>query len=298
MSDQESTTTVVTSENLQDFQFARLGIDNDAAPENEEVIEPEVKENKDESKDDHEDKDEDKHKPNPKLQERFSKLTKQREEARLEAQAAKDESAALKARLDALEAPAKQAQKSEDDEPSPNDFTDAFEYARELAKWSANQALKNRERTEIEAKQKERRGKVVEAWNSKMAETKAEIPDFDDMVESSQVMVSDAVRDALIESDVGPRILYHLASNDEDAEKLTGMSTSAALRFIGRLEAKYEKVAKSETKEDNTSTKKVSVSKAPAPINPIKSTGQPTISDGENLSYSEYKALRAAGKIK
>ena len=61
------------------------------------------------------------------------------------------------------------------------------------------------------------------------------------MVASSSVVVNDAVRDAIIESDIGPRILYELASDDELAEKLTSLSTAGALKLIGKLEAQFEK---------------------------------------------------------
>jgi len=42
-------------------------------------------------------------------------------------------------------------------------------------------------------------------------------------------VVSNEVRDAIFESEVGPRILYHLAENPEIAEQLQGMTLTKAL---------------------------------------------------------------------
>jgi hypothetical protein len=52
--------------------------------------------------------------------------------------------------------------------------------------------------------------KLIDAWGQRVKAAKAEMPDFDDMVGSADVVVSNEVRDAIFESDVGPRILYHL----------------------------------------------------------------------------------------
>ena len=121
------------------------------------------------------------------------------------------------------------------------------------------------------------------------------MPDFEDMVSSSEVAVSDQVRDAILESDIGPKILYHLAENPEIGDKLAKMSTINALREIGRLEAKLEAPTGSE--------KPVSVSKAPAPIKPIKAMGSTLDSkidsNGEfHGTYAQWKAARQSGKIR
>jgi hypothetical protein len=120
------------------------------------------------------------------------------------------------------------------------------------------------------------------------------LPDFDDMVSSSDVVVSDQVRDAILESDVGPRILYHLAENPEIAQKISKASLITALREIGKLEAKFEKT---EPKEVKTVAVK---SKAPAPISPLKGTSseQAVITDTDKMTYAQYKAMRQAKRIR
>jgi hypothetical protein len=105
------------------------------------------------------------------------------------------------------------------------------------------------------------------------------------------------VRDAIVESDVGPRILYELASNDELAEKLSAMTTAGALKLIGKLEAQFEKTDAPVKAGKKTVTAK---SNAPEPIRPLRSTGgvAEVSMDGNDMSYQQWKAARQAGKIR
>ena len=148
---------------------------------------------------------------------------------------------------------------------------------------------------EAQAKEAEERQKVINQWTSKVAEAKKSLPDFDDMVASSDVVVNDDIRDAILESDVGPQVLYHLAENTDFAKKIAGMSPKAALREIGKLEARFEK--------NEAPPQPVAKSKAPAPINPIRSGSfKPDVPlDSNGVFYgtaSQWKELRRAGKIR
>ena len=129
-----------------------------------------------------------------------------------------------------------------------------------------------------------------------MQAAKASLPDFDEIVASSDVVVNDDVRDAILESDVGPQVLYHLAENDELAKKIAGMSPKAALREIGKLE---ERLSVKPTAKQETVVK----SRAPAPISPIRGgvapVDVPIGSDGEfHGTYAQWKAQRRTGKIR
>lgn len=295
MSESKEAGSVVTSENFAEFTAQKLGLADrvEAAAEVvEDTSEPDSASEQSEPKSEDEAKT---GKQNPKLEKRFSEITKQREAAREEARREREAREALEARLAELEQRNKPQPQAEvlDEEPRPEQFNDAFEYARALAEYSAEQALKNRDRAEMEKKLAAEQEKLVEAWNERLEATKKELPDYTDMIESSDVMVSDQVRDALLESEAGPRILYHLAENPDYAEKLSKMTVISALREIGKLEAKFEK----------TETKPVVRSKAPAPINPLKATGSamdtPVNSDGEfHGTYSQWREARKAGKIR
>jgi hypothetical protein len=291
--------TVVTSENLAEFNANKLGLASESSPTAAEVdenpSEPAAQDGQSEPKlaEDEATGTEEK-KQNPKLEKRFSELTKQRKEAEARAEE-------LERRLAAIEgkqAPQQVLQAPESNQkPTPDNYKDAFEYAEALAEWSAEQALVKREQ---EVKQKEfevQKQKVIQTWQQKLEATIAELPDYEDMVTSSNVKVNDTVRDAILESEVGPRILYELASDDEMAEKLSTMSTASALKLIGKLEAKFEKTEEPVKAEKKTVAAK---SKAPEPIRPLRSTGgvADVGMDGNDMSYQQWKAARQAGKIR
>jgi len=299
MSDKEAGQ-VLTSENAAEFYANRLGLaespaETEAVEEAEPVAEVEQSEPKEAEKEANQ---EGERKQNPKLEKRFSEITKQREEARQEAQRERQARVELEQRLAALEQN-KQPQQAFniDQEPQPSQFSDAFEYAKALAEFSTEKALAERDRQVAQQREQEAQQKIIQSWAQKVQEAKAELPDFDDLVASSDVVVNNAVRDAILESDVGPKILYHLAENNDLAKKIASLSPNAALREIGKLEAKFEVTP--ETKQ----TAPVVRSKAPTPIQPIRG-GQgkadvPISADGEfHGSYQAWKAARKSGKIR
>jgi hypothetical protein len=287
---------IVTSENLADFNADKLGLASEQSPTAAEVdknpSEPAADKGQSEPKlADDEATGTDEKKQNPKLEKRFSELTKQRKEAEARAEELERRLAAIESKQAPIQAP------ESNQKPSPDSYKDAFEYAEALAQWSAEQALAKRE---LEVKQKEfevQKQKVIQTWQQKLEATIAELPDYEDMVTSSSMSVNDTVRDAIIESDVGPRILYELASNDELAEKLSAMSTAGALKLIGKLEAQFEKTDAPAKAEKKTVAAK---SKAPEPIRPLRSTGgvADVGMDGNDMSYQQWKAARQAGKIR
>lgn len=299
MSDKEAGQ-VLTSENAAEFYANRLGLaespaDTEAVEETPEpVAEAEQSEPKEAEKEANQ---EGERKQNPKLEKRFSEITKQREEARQEAQRERQARVDLEQRLAAMEQQRQPQAINVDQEPQPSQFSDAFEYAKALAEFSTERALAERDRQVAQAKEQEAQQKIIQSWAQKVQDAKADLPDFDDLVASSDVVVNNAVRDAILESDVGPKILYHLAENNDLAKKIASLSPNAALREIGRLEARFE--AKPETKQ----TAPVVRSKAPAPIQPIRGgQGQPDVpmsANGEwHGSYQAWKLARKAGKIR
>lgn len=289
---------VVTSENLAEFNAKRMGLADSTPSEAAPSAEPQEVDNgqsepveASEEATTTEDR-----KRNPKLEIRFEKITKQREEARAEAQREREARESLEAKVRELES-RNQPQKVEAaEEPRPEQFTDMYEYAKALTDYKVDQRLSEEKQKEALAKVEAQRQQVINTWAKRVESAKAEMPDFEAMVGSADVVVSNEVRDAIFESDVGPQVLYHLAENPEIAEKLQGMTVTSALRTIGRLEAQF---AKAETQTKPV----VGKSKAPAPINPIRSAANGRdvnlTSDGNfHGSYQAWKAARLAGRIR
>lgn len=291
-------TTVVTSENLAEFNAKRMGLADSTPSEAAPVAEPpEVDNGQSEPVEASEEATatEDR-KRNPKLEIRFEKITKQREEARAEAQREREARESLEAKVRELEGRTKPEKVEASEEPRPEQFTDMYEYAKALTDYKVDQRLAEEKQKEAQAKVEAQRQQVINTWAKRVESAKAEMPDFEAMVGSADVVVSNEVRDAIFESEVGPQVLYHLAENPELAEKLQGMTVTSALRTIGKLEAQFEKA------EPQTKTA-VGKSKAPAPINPIRSAANGRdvnlTSDGNfHGSYQAWKAARLAGRIR
>lgn len=292
---------VVTSENLAEFNAKKLGLADtesnqaaaaEQAEPTEEVVQSEPS-GEDEAKVTEEKK------PNPKLERRFSQITRERESAREEARRERELRESLEAQLKELQTKGQPtAEPKVESEPKPEQFTDMYEYQQALIDYRVDQRLMEEKQKEANARAEAERQKVINTWAKRVEAAKAEIPDFEDMVGSADVAVSNEVRDAIFESEVGPRVLYHLAENPDIAEKLNGMTVTAALRMIGKLEAQFETDKKTEELKP-VATK----SKAPAPINPLRSSANGRdvnlTSDGQfHGSYQAWKAARLAGRIR
>jgi len=305
MSDDRQAGTVVTSENLAEFHAQKLGLavedapvlveespeeDSERAVEAESQSEPEAEKEAEVT---------DKPKQNPKIEKRFSELTKQRELAKQEAAKEREAREALEARLREIEQ--KVNPQPVDDpvgqKPQPSQFQDAFEYAEALAEWTAEKVIAEREKAEADRRANEERNKVIQSWTQKVEAAKAKLPDFEEMVASADVAVSDQIRDAIIESDVGPQVLYHLAENTDYARKLAEMPVAKALKELGKLEARFE------VKDEPEAKPVARQSKAPSPIRPLKASSSaadvPINADGEfHGTYQQWREMRQARKIR
>ena len=233
--------------------------------------------------------------PNPKVEKRFSELTKQREDARRDAEAhriareaTETENRELKSRLNP---PAKAVPEGE---PQPGQFADAFEYAKALSHHAVGQALNQRDRDDAGRKEEALRTAVVDQFNKHEAKVKAEIEDYAEVVSTSEILIKDRVIQAILKSDVGPQLRYYLAKNPDYTALLNSKPDDSQLVEIGKLEAQLS--------APTLAKPVVTPSKASSPISPIrgtKSVDSPIGSDGEyHGTYADWKAQRRSGKIK
>ena len=292
---------VITSDTAHTFYAERLGLADEPVVETESV-----KKESDKTKGNKQSEPEAEAEANTEqtTEKRSEKLNKRFDKVTQRAKEAEARSVELENRLKEYEAKATPQQEpvraTIEGKPQASQFNDAFEYAEALAEWSAEKALKDRDIADQQRKAEEERNKVAESWNKKVSKAKEAIPDFNKVVSKSSVVVSDAIRDAILESDVGPQILYHLASDDDFAQSIASMPAIKALKEIGRLEARYE----GEQEKPEKKAKTVATSKAPAPISPLKggkSAGADVLVDtnGEFYgSYAQWKAARLANKIR
>ena len=133
------------------------------------------------------------------------------------------------------------------------DYNDLEAYTEALTDWKLEQRFTEKE-------QKSKAATVVKNYNDRVTEFSKVRPDFQEVLANSDLVISDPVKELIFDSDVGPAIALHLAENEELAERIKGMSIVRQVAEIGKLEDKL-----TQKKVD----KKV-VSKAPAPVSPIK----------------------------
>lgn len=300
--DKQPRVKVVTPDNFNAYVNERLGIDPEAdAKKALEAVETEKAERKDEGEVDLAEVPE---KKKSKINERFKELTDKRKEAEklaeeraLEAKEAKEERDRLKAEKEALLAKYETPKEDLGPEPELKDFANVEEYSKALKDWTIETAKREERAKQIQAQEEKRTQEIQKQWSKNLTEARKDIPDYDEVLNTSEVKVSDQVRDAILESDVGPKILHHLAKNPDLADKIGEMTVGGALRAIGRLEAEL-------SGKPQPKTTLAEISKAPAPISPLKGENAPvgslkgTDDVPKNWNYEDWKKARQAGKIK
>jgi hypothetical protein len=224
------------------------------------------------------------------LNERFSKITAEKNAAIQKAAERERELAELRSKY---EPPAAVP----DVEPDPAKYTDAKEYAEDYASWKIG-ANKAKERQEAE--QRTRAG-LLERFNKERDTLKSSVDDWDARVaEKSHIQMHSEVIDHIMESDYPAQIFYEMTA--EDAERINNLPTMRArLREVTRMEEKLRKSGAEQSAPAKTA-QTAEVSKAPPPINPIKSTHSDPPNkvdkDGNFVgTQEEYEKARRAGKI-
>jgi hypothetical protein len=296
MSDKEASN-VVTSENSADFYSQKLGLTNETPVEavvEETPAEPTEEVVEDEPSAEEEAKTTGKKKG---IDKRFKELTSERELARQEADRERQARIELENQLKEIQTRTEQSKKGAevDPEPQPSQFGDMVEYYKALSEWNTDKAMRERDQRELQARMDAEKARVMSSWNEKQNKFKSENPDYEEKVKQLQFPASQEVQDAILTSDFGAEVLYHLGKNPDLAKKIVEMPLTKALKELGKIEAQFE----SKPEEKPVVTK----SNAPKPISPLKATSSaadtPIGSDGQfHGTYQQWKEARKAGKIR
>lgn len=223
--------------------------------------------------------------PIPKgVQKRIDRAVRQKYEAEARTKMLEERLAALETR----QQPAPVAKTVDNSEPKLENFDNFDEYVRAKAEYIADQKItktlserEERQRAEYEAAERQ---KTADSWAKRLTAATAELPDFEDVLASSDVPMTNAMRDAIMESDVGPRLAYYLAQNPDDASAIAAMSPIGAIRALGRI-------------EERLATQKPPVAKAaPAPIKPVSGRASASKDPGKmtDAEYSKWRKSAAA----
>lgn len=174
--------------------------------------------------------------------------------------------------------------------PDPNKYDSYDKYIEDLTDYKVKLF-----RQEDEAKNQQRQiqsehAKRTQTFEEKISEFKKTAQDFDEVIsEIEDVNGTPALHDAILSSDLGPKLLYELAKNPKELERINSLPPAAVYKEIGKLEAKFE--------QKSSPAPVVKTTNAPRPIKPVgaNSTAASTKSIyDENISQAEYERRRAA----
>lgn len=237
---------------------------------------------------------------------RIAELTKARREAERKEAAQAEENAELRARLDALEkkltgddddgnTDGKGDSNADDDEgrPDPNKFKYGEldpEFQEALLDWKVDKRL-NKEKAEREKAQKseaaeQQAQEIRESYDQKIDIGIAEYDDFEDVVvkaaDEGKFPLTQETAMMVLESDVGHHVIYQIASDNDLAKKLAGMTPQQQAREFGRLEAQY-------TSKDAPKPKKKASAAPVPPSRAVKGGGAPKKFDPSSASFEELE---------
>lgn len=226
------------------------------------------------------------------FQRRVEKLTKAKAEAQREAEYWKRE--ALKhGATDTKTEPAKttQATKADDGKPKPEAFDSHAEYVEALTEWKTDQKLKahaeEQRRKALETEQEQ----LITAHSKRVQAFAEKTEDWDEaLAEVEDIQLSPALQQILVTSENGPELIYALAKERAELERIVKLPPIAAARALGAFEAKLSAKAAEAAKPKETKK----LTQAPKPIEPVggnKGAVAKSIADPD-LSFADYVKLR------
>jgi hypothetical protein len=177
-----------------------------------------------------------------------------------------------------------------DGEPQADQFETYQEYVNALTDWKVEQKFKAREEAEKKTALEREQEKLFTSHQERVKSFAEKTKDFQDVMESvDHIPVSVTLQDIILNSDNGPELMYTLAKDPENFERIAKLGPIAAAREIGRIESKINHDAK--TSEEPKITKQVT--NAPKPIAPIGSGTGTVKKSPDEMTLAEYTAWRS-----
>lgn len=210
------------------------------------------------------------------VQKRIDELVRQREEYRALFEQERQERARM---LDMMRMP--QQRQEHTGKPELSQFENHEDYLEALSDWKVSLKL-DEERRQREAQERQREAAQKQAaFRERLAQAADKFEDFHEVV-TADVSISEAVGEAIKDSDYGPELMYFFGKNPTEARRISALNPVAAIREIGRLESRFQEASKPKPKP---------VSNAPEPVKPLG--GKEVASKRpEDMPMDEYIAWR------
>jgi hypothetical protein len=98
-------------------------------------------------------------------------------------------------------------------------------------------------------------------------------------------LCTDAMREAIISSEDGPAVAYHLASNPDEARRIAALDPVSQIRALGRLEAKLSTPAAPTAK---------TATDAPMPTTQVRGAGGRFGTSPDTQDFAAFEKLADA----
>lgn len=144
-------------------------------------------------------------------------------------------------------------------------------YEKDMEKWSQHKAY-------IDGHQ----AQVQNEYNARCTAFQAKQPDFDKAVKFfNAVTVPQAVEVAILESEVGPQVAYHLAKNFKEFDRISKLSPVSQVRELAKIELKLTGQATEPV---------ITVKPQPKPTSTVTGTSPATVTKDYSSMTQQQKA--------
>tara|TARA_R100001086_G_scaffold245416_2_gene176301 strand:- start:1170 stop:2288 length:1119 start_codon:yes stop_codon:yes gene_type:complete len=178
--------------------------------------------------------------------------------------------------------------------PNQDDFETYEQFQEALVDWKVNLRLTERdtvERERIERDQQQRaQEQIVAAHTARIDTFRSAHDDFDVVIEKGKDLpMTRPMQDSVLNSDMGPAVMYHLCRFPEECDRIAAMAPMAAIREMGKLEARIEAAG---TGPVSSAT---SMTRAPRPIKPVGGGATASTVPLDQMDFQSYKRARENG---
>lgn len=163
--------------------------------------------------------------------------------------------------------------------PTPDQYETYEQYLEALADYKAEEKYAALMQKQKEAEWQSKYQSEIERQNERKSEMiqtgERKYEDFEEVVANAKAEVSEPAFLAILEAENAADIVYHLAKNPAEAERISALAPYAQAKEIGKL-------------EDKLTGKPVKLSNAPPPINPAKGVSS-VVKSIEDMTLAEYE---------
>src|ERR1700685_294001 len=211
--------------------------------------------------------------------------------------AAGEEAAKRRAELSDLRSKAPEVKPTGQVKPDPKDpkYYDqgqfkAFEYAKDLAGYSAAKAVEEDRKRQSDERTKAQQAEAVKAFEARLERAREKYPDFKEVVGAADMIVPPYIQQHMVRSQYGGDLGYWFAKNPAEAARIFALDPIEAIAELGEIQVQWKKKPDEAQKPNNVVPIQPKPG-APAPTEPLNTQGAGSVNT--DPSKMDFKQLRA-----